>query len=160
MALGTPRWNEWRESLPSPLLLLLPLLGPAFLALGAGRGHGEAGGISAWPRAGGGEKLSPILAWFWSHVRLADLLKLWSPCGRWVGVWINAGSPLIQGPTWRGSTPSVGTIALNSFWIKALLTCYDNHLGSPQLLTLLILCSFRCSHRKYHGLPLYSPRAE
>lgn len=55
----------------TPLPLLLPLLGPA-LALGAGRGHGEAGGVSAWPRAGGGGKVSPVLASFWSYVGLAD----------------------------------------------------------------------------------------
>lgn len=58
------------------------------------------------------------------------------------------------------SPSSTGTMALNPFWMKPVLTCYDGYLSRRQLLTLLILHSFSYNLRKCCGLNLYSLRAE
>lgn len=95
----------------------------------------------------------------WSHVRLVDsTLKV----GWCFGVTLNStwiSSHMIAHSEWRGqSLPSVRVMVPNLLWMEVLLTCHSNCLGSPQLLTLLILCSCRWNNRKGCGLLLCSPR--
>lgn len=104
-AFGTQRWEKQR-GLFLHLALSLPSYLSSFLGLGAGRGDGEVWGISAWRGASGGKKGSPILAWFWSHVRLVEptevAASMWMAGGGLDECLTQPGSRLIQGPPQRG----------------------------------------------------------